>query len=344
MVKLNPFSKEEVSISSLNEGRNMMFFAFMLVAPFYVVVGAAFIVDLLGLGTEYTLITLIMGMAGWASLTTLHWSNLKSALAELKLFGAIVRFSQTVAYQLDMLFDEDRIGYVGATSKGRDIYLVPFTEDYGYNHPAEGPITFNKAYIILPFSRIPWKETFGFKNKTQVWFRGLALTCSNSEMVVFDVPQNWDWVEGEWIPTFVVADCWARGVRSQARMQKLEPQELEYEVIEDGKPVTKKIEIEKIDDPIIGNEIIESKMITFKGLLSAERLAKARVVTSRDKLLDDRRNVATEYQKIRDADQAVDRDFFTEDTSSKWKAFPFKYFAYVAIALIAFVTIIYLFG
>jgi len=340
-----PFSKgEDMNVSSLNEGRNMLFFCFMLVAPFYLVAGAAFLVDLMGLGPEFTLMTLGMGMAAWGSLTAVHWSNLKSTLAELKLFSSIVRFNQTVAYQLDMLFDEDVIQYVGTTTKGRDIYRLGFTENFGYNHPTEGQITFNRANIVMPFIGIPWKETFSFKNKTQVWFRGLALTCANSEFTVFDVSPFWDWMEGEWVPTFVVADCWARGVRSNAMMLHLETEQIEYEIVENGKAVTKTLNIEKIDDPIIANELIEAKIIDAKGAITGLNLAKARITASRDKLLDDRRDLHVEVQKIRDADEAVDIDFFRDDVNARWRNLNWKYFFYGIATLGIIAVLIYFLG
>lgn len=340
-----PFSKEEnMNVSSLNEGRNMLFFAFMLVAPFYIVAGAAFIVDLMGLGPEYTLMTLGMGMAAWGSLTAVHWSNLKSTLAELKLFSSIVRFSHTVAYQLDMLFDEDKIKYVGTTNKGRDIYQVFFNEDFGYNHPTEGPITFNKAFIVLPFGAIPWKETFSFKNKTQVWFRGLALTCSNSEFTVFDVSPFWDWMEGEWIPTFLVADSWQHGVQANAQMLKLEEETMTIPVVEGGKTVEREFMIKATDDPIIGNELIQARLIEAKGAITGLNLARARITVSRDQLLDEKKDFDKELQTRREADQRIDRDFFTDEPPLKWRIKNLKPLAYVVAALGIIAIMVWLLG
>lgn len=353
-MNLNPFSqKENLNITSLNEGRNMLFFCIQLVAPFYLVTALAFVVDILGLGTEFTLLTLGMGMAAWGSLTAVHWSNLKSALAELKQFSSIVRFDQTTAYQLSLLFDEDRIEYVGSLErdvdgqkKEQDIYKVHFLENYGYIHPTEGLITFNKAYIVLPFPGITWKETFTFKNKMQVWFKGLALTCGNTEFTVFDVSPMWDWIEGEWIPTFKVADSWQRGVRSMANMMKLNQGEIQVPVEIDGEMTTQTIKIEEDDtkNPFRMNEIIKTTMLAARKEITKIHLSKAQVVASRDNLLDDRRNLAEEVAKIHDANEAVDKTFFADSLKPKWKYMNMKYAFYGAITIAIVLVLLYVLG
>jgi len=341
-----PFSKDEtMNVSSLNEGRNMLFFAFMLVAPFYLVAGAAFLVDLMGLGPEFTLMTLGMGMAAWGSLTAVHWSNLKSTLAELKLFSAIVRFSHTVAYQLDMLFDEDQIKYVGTTTKkGRDIYQVFFNEYFGYNHPTEGPITFNKAFIILPFGNIPWKETFSFKNKTQVWFKGLALTCSNSEFAVFDVSPFWDWMEGEWIPTFIVADSWQHGVQANAQMLKLTEETIKLPTFENGQTVQKEFTINATDDPITGNELIQARLIEAKGIITGLNLKAARLTTQNDNLMDDEMNADEMAQQRLVGAKRRHRNIMNMKEPISWRTINFKYVGYGLAVLGIILFMLYVLG
>jgi len=329
-MKLNPFSKDEtMNISSLNEGRNMLFFCFMLVAPFYVVAGAAFLVDLMGLGPEITLMVLGMGMAAWGSLTAVYWANLKNQLNDFNLFCATVNFDENTICQLDVLFDDNSKKY-GVLPNGRQFYRIgPFTENFGYNHPTEGLITFNKIDVAMPFIGVPWKDTFAFQNKTQVWFRGLALTSSHAEFVVFNFAPHWKWDKGEWIPTCTVTGSHLHSLKEQARIRKLDKKKIGYQVKKaDGTYETKYIDITEVDAPVRASELVQIELTRLAAENTGLEMKNARLTAQNDKLIDDEKDADKMAQQRLAGAKRRHRNIMNMKEPISWRTINFKYVGY----------------
>lgn len=287
-------------VSGLQQRENTLTYVLILAGPFYVVWGVGMILDMMAVSAELILMELALGIAFWIAGIVSYHANVKSEVAGYKAFNsAKLRFDETTLETVDILFREsDMLRSPFPTSKGREIYRIgPFTNQILYNHPTEGPISFNRANVILPFPSVPWDETFFFGYEGEVWHKGVPSTTSNCEGVVFHVSPNWDCEDGEWLPTMLVADSWAHYMRAKARMLKL-PKKIEHSYLDDkGKKQTKVIDLSDVD-PIQADELIEGRMIAMQKQITDYKIGKMRAEAQVETYAEEDRNFRKDVKKF----------------------------------------------
>lgn len=279
----------ETAITGLEQKQNVLIYVLILAGPFYVIWGLGFMMDMAGLPPEYIIFELALGIVMWGGGTFAYHAKIKMEVASLKAFdSAKVRYDESTVRTLDIMFPENSINYVGETKKGREIWRIgPCTNVFGYDHPTEGWIQWNRMYVLLPFPKVPWGETFLFEQEGELWHKGIPSDSPNCEGVTLHMSPNWINREGEWMPVALVADSWQHYLRAKEAMLKFQKRNIKFKTTEekDGKLEVKEETLTLPKDPLYADEIIEARMIALNRELTDLRLANKRLDEDRNALL-----------------------------------------------------------
>lgn len=346
-MNLNIFG--EKAVTGLQERRNVLTYVLILAGPFYVIFGFGFMLDMAGAGPEWVLMEMALGIAMWIAGTYGYHANRKMELASMKCFdSAKVKLDESTVQTLDLIFPDSSIKYLGKTKKEREIWEIgPFTNIFGYNHPTEGWIEWNSMFVLLPFPKIPWDETFFFQGHGELWFKNIPCESPNCESATFHVSPNWINRDGEWIPVALVADSFLHYFKTKERMLEFQEREITIkttEVDDKGKTSVKEETLELPEDPIYADEIIEARLIVLSSENTNLKISNRRLQEQRDSLLNEkaivvREQVDDELNAIKKRHRKISR----AKPSMGYKFINMKTFA-IILTILVILGIIYVFA
>ena len=206
--------------TGLEQQANTLKYVATVAGPFYVVWGAANILDWMGYPDEMIMMVLLVGLAMWGSGVYGWHSHQTKECVELNAFPQSKwRFDESTTKAFDLFVPKTGARYYGDIQEhtiegkrdekaethnpAKQLYLVgPFPTSYAYDHPELGVIVFDRAYWVLPDL---WNRTFFFQTGGEVWWNGIPVNHPNTESVSLHV-YDWEDLMGEKIPVCQVCD------------------------------------------------------------------------------------------------------------------------------------------
>lgn len=343
------FGKDE-GLKEIDERKNLIILFLAALIPFYFIMLSALI--MLSIEANIYMIYMVVGVGAMAWMMILFgwYVRVKDIVTSFFCFeGAEIHYDESTSNRVDLKFYPEEIRYVGTLpDSGRDTYLVPFIEKFTYDHPVYGEITYDKAFMIMPFPHIPFEHTFAFRSKRQLWHMNMIATSSACEGASFHVSPFWEETETEFIPIFVVADSHIQYVVARAQMEEFDKEGV-IEIPKENEKGEIEIESIKIADlaktpNVNALELVRVRILEVNSRLLDLKVDNANLSKDREKLLQ--RTETRDKQVIEEYEKS-DRRLMRAKKGYRFKILNAKYLFGLGILVFAFAVLVllaYVFG